>query len=243
MFIRVFENEVQAGQAAAMLIGTQIVTKPDSVIGLATGSSPVTAYQELVRLCQAGVVDWSRVSTFNLDEYIGLAPEHHQSYRYFMMKNLFGKINMRPEAIHMPDGTAVNPAEECMAYERAIRAVGGIDLQLLGLGRNGHIGFNEPSTCFSTLTHIVDLTEDTINANSRFFEKSADVPKKAISMGVGTIMQARQIVMLVTGTDKARAVLSMVQGMIDPKCQASILQTHAHVTVLLDRAAATALNR
>jgi len=243
MLIRVFENEVQAGQAAALLIGAQIVRKPDSVIGLATGSSPVTAYLELVRMCQAGVVDWSRVTTFNLDEYVGLAPDHHQSYRAFMMKNLFSKVNIRPEAIHVPNGIAANPAEECLTYERTIRAAGGVDLQLLGLGRNGHIGFNEPDTLFSTLTHVVDLTDDTIDANARFFVKRSDVPKQAISMGVGTIMQARQIIMLVTGTDKARAVSGMVQGMIDPKCQGSILQAHSNVTVLLDRAAATALNR
>ena len=243
MFVRVFENEVQAGQAAALLIGAQIVRKPDSVIGLATGSSPVNAYQELARMYQAGVVDWSRVTTFNLDEYIGLAPDHNQSYRSFMMKNLFSKVNMRLEAIHVPNGSAAKPVEECLTYERAIRAAGGIDLQLLGLGRNGHIGFNEPDTLFTTLTHVVDLSDDTLNANSRFFDKPGDVPKQAISMGVGTIMQARQIVMLVTGTDKARAVLGMVQGMIDPKCQGSILQAHANVTILLDRAAATALNR
>ena len=243
MVIRVFDHEVQAGQAAAMLVAAQIIRKPDSVIGLATGSSPLQAYQELVRMYQAGIVDWSRVITFNLDEYHGLSPDHSQSYRSFMLKHLFGKINMQPEAIHVPNGTAANPAEECLAYERAIRAAGGIDLQLLGLGRNGHIGFNEPGSSFSTLTHVVNLTEDTADANARFFDKMTDVPKQALSMGVGTIMQARQIIMLVTGSGKARAVSGMVNGAIDPKCPGSILQIHANVTVLLDCAAATALNR
>ena len=159
-----------------------------------------------------------------------------------MMKNLFGKVNMRPEAIHVPNGQAADPAAECLAYERDIRAAGGVDLQLLGLGRNGHIGFNEPASEFVPLTHVVDLTEDTIDANARFFSKTSDVPKQALSMGIGTIMQARQIVMIVTGANKARAVRAMVQGAIDPQCQGSILQAHAHVTVLLDRPAAAALN-
>ncbi|MEA4888488.1 MAG: glucosamine-6-phosphate deaminase [Clostridiaceae bacterium] len=242
MNIRVFDNELQAGQAAALLIAAQIMAKPESVIGLATGSTPLQAYQELARLYQAGVLDWGRVTTFNLDEYLGVAPDHDQSYRNFMMRNLFSKVNMRPEAIHVPNGKAADPAAECLAYERDIRAAGGVDLQLLGLGRNGHIGFNEPASEFVPLTHVVDLTDDTIDANARFFSKAADVPKQALSMGIGTIMQARQVVMIVTGANKARAVRAMVQGAIDPQCQGSILQAHAHVTVLLDRPAAAALN-
>lgn len=241
MNIRVFENEVQAGQAAALLIASQILAKPDSVVGLATGSTPLQAYQELVRLYQAGVLDWGRVTTFNLDEYLGLAADHEQGYRNFMVRNLFGKINMRPDAIHVPNGLAADAAAECLAYERAIRAAGGIDLQLLGLGRNGHIGFNEPARFFTPLTHVIDLTPDTIEANARFFGKAAEVPRQALSMGIGTIMQAGKIVMLVTGAHKARAVQAMVQGPIDPQCPGSILQTHARVTVLLDRPAATAL--
>ncbi|MBP8989036.1 MAG: glucosamine-6-phosphate deaminase [Clostridia bacterium] len=242
MNIRVFDNERQAGLAAAYLIAAQIVGKSEAVIGLATGSTPIPAYQELIRLTQAGVLDWSRVTTFNLDEYVGLPGDHEQSYRAFMMKNLFDKVNIRKEAIHIPNGMAEDLTEECIAYERAIQARGGIDLQLLGLGRNGHIGFNEPDQVFSTMTHVVNLTEDTIEANARFFSRSEDVPRQAISMGIGTIMKARKIVMLATGAQKARAVRSMICQAVDPACPASILQLHADVTVLLDHAAATALN-
>ncbi len=242
MHIQVFDNELKAGQAAAMLIAAQILSDPESVIGLATGSTPLPAYQELVRLTQNGILDWSRVTTFNLDEYVGLPGDHEQSYRAFMMKNLFGKVNIKPEAIHVPNGIAADPGAECLAYERAIRQTCGINLQLLGLGRNGHIGFNEPDTDFTTLTHVVDLTEDTIDANARFFEKASDVPRQAMSMGIGTIMQAKKIVMLVTGASKARAVRSMICNPVDPHCPGSVIQLHANAVVLLDRAAATALN-
>ncbi|NLM76479.1 MAG: glucosamine-6-phosphate deaminase [Ruminococcaceae bacterium] len=242
MNIRVFENDRQAAQAAACMIAAQILSKPAAVIGLATGGTPVPAYQELVRLTNAGVLDWSRVTTFNLDEYLGLPGDHDQSFKYFMMKHLFNKVNIAPESIHIPDGMAADPTEACMSYERAIREQGGIDLQLLGIGRNGHIGFNEPADAFSPITHVVDLTEDTIEANARFFASSADVPRQALSMGVGTIMQARSIVMLVTGTEKARAVRSMICEPVSPSCPASVLQLHANVTILLDSPAATAMN-
>ncbi|MDW7656015.1 MAG: glucosamine-6-phosphate deaminase [Bacillota bacterium] len=242
MIIRVFDNEMQAGQAAALMIAAQILGEPASVLGLATGGTPVMTYHELVRLTVGGILDWSRVTTFNLDEYQGLPGEHDQSFRFFMMKNLFDKVNIKPDSIHIPDGVAEDPATECLTYERLIRESGGIDLQLLGLGRNGHIGFNEPATSFSPLTHVVDLTEDTIQDNARFFNKSDQVPQQALSMGIGTIMKARKIVMLVTGAAKARAVRSMICGPVDPRCPGSILQLHAAVTVLLDRPAATALN-
>ena len=241
MNIRVFDNEAQAGQAAALVIGAQIVKNPDSVIGLATGSTPVLAYQELVRLTKQGILDWNHVTTFNLDEYLGLAGDHEQSYRAFMMKNLFGKVNIQPDAIHIPDGMAKDPEAASLAYERTINTRGGIDLQLLGLGRNGHIGFNEPGSYFTTRTHIVDLTEDTINANARFFANPSDVPRRAMTMGIGTIMQSKAILMLVTGAEKARAVRCMVCNPVDPQCPGSVLQLHANVTVFLDRPAATAM--
>lgn len=243
MNIRVYDNEAQAGQAAATLITAQILRKPESVIGLATGSTPLDTYNHLIMMTQKKILDWSRVITFNLDEYVGLPGDHPQSYFDFMKKKLFDQVNIRPEAINIPDGMAEDIDAECLAYERKIRQAGGIDLQLLGIGSNGHIGFNEPDTVFSTRTHCAALTEETIESNARFFNKAADVPSKAISMGVGTIMQAWQIVLLATGSNKARAVAAMVQGDIDPQCQASILQTHPNVTVLLDRAAAVALNR
>lgn len=242
MNIRVFENELQASQATALLLAAQILDKPASVLGLATGSTPLKTYQELIRLSGNGILDWSQVTTFNLDEYLGLAGDHEQSYRHFMMKNLFGKVNMRPEAINVPNGIAADPAVECMEFERRIRQAGGVDLQLLGIGRNGHIGFNEPDTKFTTLTQVVDLTEDTIDANARFFADAADVPRQAISMGIGTIMRAKKIVLLAMGADKARAVRSMVCNPVDPACPASVLQLHGNVTILLDRPAATALS-
>lgn len=243
MKIKVLENEVLVGQAAALIIAAQILRKPDSVLGLATGSTPIDTYQELVRLSKSGILDWSRITTFNLDEYCGLNPDHNQSYINFMQQHLFSKINLRPEAVNIPDGMAADPEAECLAYERKIKEAGGIDLQLLGIGRNGHIGFNEPAELFSSRTHVVDLSEDTIDANSRFFTKAQDVPRQAMSMGTGTIMQAKSVILLATGSNKARAVASMVQGQISPQCPASILQAHPAVTVLLDRQAAVALNR
>jgi glucosamine-6-phosphate deaminase len=243
MNIRVFDNEAQAGEAAATLITAQVLRKPESVIGLATGSTPLDTYHHLIKLTQKKILDWSRVTTFNLDEYVGLPADHPQSYLEFMKNKLFNQINIRPEAINIPDGMADDIAAECLSYERKIRQAGGIDLQLLGIGRNGHIGFNEPNTVFATRTHCAELTEDTIAANARFFSNAADVPRKAVSMGIGTIMRSWQIVLLATGSNKARAVAAMVQGDVDPQCQASILQTHSNVTILLDRAAAVALSR
>ncbi len=243
LIIRVFERTENAGQAGAMLIGGQMIRKPDSIFGLATGSTPVTTYKQLIKMTDDKLLDWNRVTTFNLDEYVGLPGDHEQSYKTFMKAKLFDFVNIRPEAIHIPDGMAEDPGAECMAYERKIREAGGIDLQLLGIGRNGHIGFNEPSDVFKTLTHCVDLSDDTIEANARFFSQPSRVPRQAISMGVGTIMKAWQIVLIATGSDKARAVAAMVQGPIDPQCPASILQTHPRVTVLLDRAASVALSR
>jgi glucosamine-6-phosphate deaminase len=160
-----------------------------------------------------------------------------------MSKNLFDQTNIRPEAIHIPDGLARDPEQACLAYERQIRASGGIDIQLLGLGRNGHIGFNEPDTVFVAMSRVIDLTPDTIEANARFFASAQEVPRQALSMGIGTIMAARRIIMLVTGANKARAVRAMINGPVDPACPGSILQVHADVTVLLDRASAAALTR
>lgn len=243
MNIRVFENSMLASQAAACLMGAQVLRNPSAVLGLATGSTPIPAYRELVRMTQSGVLDFSRVTTFNLDEYVGLDHEHEQSYYYFMMEHLFSKINIKKASIHVPSGIADDVSNECIAYEQAILASGGIDLQLLGLGRNGHIGFNEPAETFTSRTHVVSLTEDTIEANARFFDDRSEVPKQAISMGVGTIMKARSIVMLVTGASKARAARNMICGPVSPSCPASILQLHPAAVVLLDRQAASTLNQ
>lgn len=242
MVIQVFENEQQVAKAGAAIIAAQILAEPQSVLGLATGSTPIELYSELVKLYEDGVISFAEVTTFNLDEYLGLDRHHDQSYFQFMVDHFFGKINILPDSIHIPDGTAVDPHAECERYEQAIADANYIDLQLLGLGRNGHIGFNEPASFFQKATHVTDLTEDTITANARFFENGEEVPRQAISMGIGSIMEAERILLLATGASKAEAVKAMVEGHIDPLCQASILQIHPDVTILLDQEAASLLS-
>ncbi|MDD5899253.1 MAG: glucosamine-6-phosphate deaminase [Clostridia bacterium] len=241
MQILVYENAAQVGQAAATLIAAQVLSKPDSVLGLATGSTPIPTYQELSRLCKAGVVDFSRVRSFNLDEYCNLPVEHEQSYHSFMKENLFDHINIDLNSTRVPDGNAADPQKECTEYDAAIAQAGGIDVQILGIGRNGHIGFNEPGDSFVYGCHIVNLTQSTIEANRRFFDSEADVPRQAISLGIGSIVNARRILLLATGADKAQAIHDSVLGDIDPRCQASILRTHKDVIFLLDKAAASLL--
>ncbi len=228
-------------RAAAAVIAVQVRARPDSVLGLATGSTPVGAYKELVRLCREEGLDFSRVVTYNLDEYLGLPPDNAQSYNYFMWEHLFRHVNIRAKNVHLPPSQPADAARACQDYDRSIEAAGGIDLQLLGIGHNGHIGFNEPDFYLRTETHLVALTEDTIAANSRFFEDPALVPRAAITMGVGTIMKARHIVLMAAGADKAEIVARMVEGPVTTEAPASILQMHPHVTVLLDRAAAAVL--
>jgi len=222
---------------AARLIARLLKEKPDAMLGLATGSTPLPLYRALVDM----QLDWSRVRTFNLDEYLGLAPEHPQSYHHFMWENLFRHVNIRPENVHIPDGLAADVPAFCADYEARIRAVGGIDLQLLGIGRNGHIGFNEPGTPFDMTTHVVDLAEDTIQANSRFFDSIDQVPKQAVSMGIASIMKSKTILLLAFGEQKADAVAKMVNGPVREDLPASILQKHADVIVIADEAAASKL--
>ena len=236
-----YDEPEQACRAAAILIGAQLVVKPDSVLGLATGSSPVPAYQELIRLNRDGIIDFSRATSFNLDEYVGIPEDHPCSYHRFMDEQLFGHVNMRRSAIHVPDGNAEDLTETAAAYDRAIAAAGGIDIQLLGIGRNGHIGFNEPSDRFIDGTHVISLSASTIEANKRFFTSEAEVPRQAITLGIGGIMRARQILLIATGAAKAQAIRDTVYGDVTPRVQASILRNHAHVTLLLDRAAASLL--
>ena len=238
MTIQVFENEEQVAIAGAALVAAQLLEDPYSVLGLPTGSTPLGVYSELIQLFDNGVISFAEAVAFNLDEYIGLEPDHEQSYSQFLHTNLFDSVNFRDENIRLVRGAVVNPAEECERYEQAITEAGGISLQLLGIGRNGHIGFNEPAAHFEKTTHVVDLTEDTIAANSRFFEHADDVPRQAISMGIGTIMDAEKIILVATGESKAEAVRAMCKGQIDPNCPASILQIHPNVTVLLDPQAA-----
>ena len=241
MRIQIFDTAEQVGQAAAMLLGAQLLRKPDSVLGLATGSSPIPIYDALARLYERGVLDFSRATTFNLDEYIGLPAEHPQSYRYFMQQHLFSRVNIRPEATHIPNGCAPDMAAEAAAYDEAIRQAGGLDVQLLGIGRNGHIGFNEPGDCFISRCHVVDLSESTIAANARFFDAAAEVPRQAISLGIGRIMEARQVLLVATGESKREAIAQTISGNITAKVQASILQTHPNVLLLLDRNAAAGI--
>lgn len=235
MEFHVYESAKAACEAAGMLLGAQITRKGDSVLGLATGSTPIPAYETLVRWYEHGVIDFDRIVTFNLDEYVGINHKNPLSYHAFMQEHLFSKVNIRPENVHLPSGHSAAAAE---AYDAAIRAAGGIDIQLLGIGRNGHIGFNEPAEDFTYGTHVVTLAESTIEANARFFKSPDEVPRQAISMGIGSIMAAKSVVLVATGSDKAEAVYNTIRGPITPKVPASILQLHPCCVILADRLAA-----
>ena len=243
MQLYVYKSADQIAQAAATIIAAQLLRKPESILGLATGSSPIQTYQALIGMHKAGVLDFSRAKSFNLDEYVGIDPNHVCSYHRFMQDNLFSQVNMKPENIHIPDGNAEEIAASAKAYDETIIAAGGIDLQLLGIGRNGHIGFNEPGDTFIFGCHEVELSQSTIEANTRFFESEADVPRSAVSLGIGAIMQARQVLLIATGADKAEAIRQAIEGDVSPQCQASILRTHPNVIFLLDEAAASLLHQ
>lgn len=243
MQIHVFQNSAQVGQAAATIIAAQLLRKPDSILGLATGSSPFPTYQNLIAMHQAGVLDFAQAVSFNLDEYVGINPNHVCSYHRFMQDNLFSQVNMKPENIHIPDGNAADLSAAAKAYDAAILAAGGIDLQLLGIGRNGHIGFNEPGEEFVYGCHVVKLSQSTIKANTRFFDSEAEVPRSAVSLGIGSIMQAHQVLLIATGADKAEAVRHAIEEDVSPQWQASILRTHPDVVFLLDEAAASLLSK
>lgn len=232
----------EASLLAARAVAKQLQRKPDSVLGLATGRTPQRLYAELVRLHQEEGLDFSRAITFNLDEYIGLPPDHPQSYRYFMEENLFAHVNIPPENTHLPDGMAGDLQAECREYEEAIRQAGGIDLQVLGLGSNGHIGFNEPTGSLNSRTWIKILSENTIRDNSAFFERAEDVPHHCITMGIGTIMDARHCLVLAFGPRKARAVHAMVEGPVTAVWPCSILQMHPRTTAILDTPASARLD-
>ena len=222
---------------AANIISAQIIGKPDSVLGLATGSTPIGAYKELVLRCKNGDLDFSDISTVNLDEYRGLKRDNDQSYYYFMNHHLFDHINIDKSRTNVPDGTEPDADKECDRYEKLIDSLGGIDLQLLGLGHNGHIGFNEPAEDYPKTTHCVDLQESTIEANKRFFASADDVPRQAYTMGIGTIMKAKKILVVVSGADKAEIVKKAFFGPVTPKVPASILQFHPDVTIVADEEA------
>ena len=226
---------------AANLISAEVIRKPDCVLGLATGSTPVGTYKQMVAWHQHGDFSFKGVRSVNLDEYRGLAPTHDQSYRYFMQTNFFDHIDILPENTNVPDGLAADPEAECARYDQLIRSLGYADLQLLGMGRNGHIGFNEPGKNFVKETHVVDLAESTIDANARFFAARDDVPRQAFTMGIGCIMAARRILLLVSGADKADAAYNAFCGPITPECPGSILQLHNDVVLVGDKAALSKL--
>ena len=217
---------------AANIISAQVIYKPDCVLGLATGGTPVGTYQQLVEWFQKGDLSFAEVRSVNLDEYLGLSPHHEQSYRYFMNENFFNHINIRPENTFVPDGCAKNLDAACKAYDAHIEAVGGIDLQLLGIGLDGHIGFNEPDDVFVKNTHVVTLDPSTIRANARFFENEAQVPRRAITMGMVSIMQAKKIVLIANGAAKRDILEKAFFGPITPRIPASILQLHPDITVI-----------
>ncbi|MPM46024.1 Glucosamine-6-phosphate deaminase 1 [bioreactor metagenome] len=242
MRILVCKNYDEMSKKAAQMILSQVTLKPNSVLGLATGSTPVGMYKELVKMYNDKLIDFSEVSTFNLDEYYNLPKTSDQSYDYFMRVNLFNHINVKNENIHIPNGMASNIELECETYDKQIKESGGVDIQVLGIGHNAHIGFNEPTINFERGTHLVDLKESTIEANARFFEKIEDVPKKAITMGTGSIFKARKIMLLACGDSKADAIYNTVYGKVIPEVPASILQFHNDIVLILDEAAASKLN-
>jgi len=231
-----------ASTAAANILASFVSASPKGVLGLATGSTPEGAYAKLIEMHSAGKVDFSNIISFNLDEYHPIEKTNNQSYDYFMRKNLFSNVNINPDNVHLPNGEAKDPLAECIAYEAKIAAAGGIGLQLLGIGNNGHIGFNEPAPFFPKSTNYVELEASTIEANSRFFDDANQVPKHALTMGIGTIFAAKQILMVVAGAHKADIIEKAVFGNIDPQLPASILQLHPDVTFVLDTDAATKIS-
>ena len=237
MKIIVCENYAEMSARAAELIADLVKAKPDCVLGLATGSTPVGMYKELIAKNTAGEISFKDVTTYNLDEYYPIEPTHEQSYRYFMNVNLFDHIDIDKAKTFVPNGLTENPEEEGAAYDAAIEAAGGVDLQVLGIGQNGHIAFNEPDDALIAGTHITSLTDDTIEANSRFFASKEDVPTRAFTMGIGSIMKAKKIILLANGANKHAAIAQMLDDKITTQCPATILKAHPDVYLFCDKAA------
>ncbi|MGG0824558.1 glucosamine-6-phosphate deaminase [Paenibacillus turicensis] len=237
MNIMKFENDHDFARTGSGLIVSLLQSKPKAVLGLATGSSPLGVYAELIEMYRKKLVNFAKATTFNLDEYVGLPSGHSQSYRSFMNQHLFDHINIDINNTYVPNGNAENLQQECESYEKLLEDLGPVDLQLLGIGSNGHIGFNEPDISLTSKTHVVDLLEETRQANARFFNSIDEVPKQAITMGIGSIMKAKQIVLLVRGEEKAEAIYRAVEGPITTECPASLLQSHHNVMVLVDKGA------
>ena len=237
MELIICENYEKMSARAAAIVADVIKGNPACVLGLATGSTPVGMYRKLIEMNKTGEIDFSQVTTVNLDEYYPISPDNDQSYRYFMNVNLFDHVNIDKSRTFVPDGTATDPDEACAAYETLVKQVGPADIQVLGIGQNGHIGFNEPADALEVATHVTGLTESTIQANARFFASVDDVPTKALTMGIGTILSAKKIIILANGAAKAHAVAKMLEGTLDTSCPASMLNLHADVTVICDEAA------
>lgn len=234
MRVIVCENYEKMSEKAAEIVSSQVILKPDCVLGLATGSTPVGMYKKLAEMYSSGYVDFSCVKTFNLDEYYPIKRDNVQSYYSFMYENLFSKINIDLKITHIPNGETDDPECECENYEKMIKQSGGIDLQILGIGQNGHIGFNEPASSLNPRTHLTNLTENTIKANSRFFGSSDDVPKQALTMGISTILSAKKIVLLASGSNKSSVVSALLKGGISTSIPATMLKTHPDVVLICD---------
>ena len=241
MRVYIGKDYEEMSRIAANVLSAQVTMKPDCVLGLATGSTPIGTYKVLIDRCAKGDLDFSQVKSINLDEYVGLSGEHDQSYRYFMNHNLFDHINIDKANTNVPNGLAEDLDAECARYNEIINTLGPIDVQVLGMGHNGHIGFNEPSDIFELETHKVELAQTTIDANARFFANADEVPRQALTMGIKTIMQAKKVLVVVSGKDKAEIVKKAFTGPVTPQVPASILQMHSDVILVADEAAASLL--
>lgn len=241
MNVLIYKDEETISKASGILFAAQVISKPESVLGLATGATALTPYKTMISIYNKGAVSFKKVTTFNLDEYYGLNPKDNTSYHTFMKENLFRHIDIDQANTHFLDGEQKDHEAECLHYEAEIEKAGGIDLQLLGIGSNGHIAFNEPADSFPSISHIVALKESTLNDNSKYFDNPDDMPRHALTMGIGSIMKAKKILIIALGAAKAKAVAAMLKGPVTPNCPASILQMHPDVTVMLDEAAASLL--
>lgn len=241
MLTEIVEDYDSMSRRAADLVAKQINLKPDSVIGFATGSTPLGVYHHLIRMHRDEGLDFSKLTCFNLDEYIGLTPDHAQSYHYFMWENLFRHVNVSPGSVYIPMGMAKDPEKFCTWYEDQIRSSGGIDLQLLGIGVNGHLAFNEPGASLGSRTRVTALTRNTIEANARFFDSPEEVPSKAITMGIGTILESGTLVLMASGINKASVIKATLEGPLMTMMPASAIQLHPEVKVIIDKDAASSL--
>ena len=237
MKVIVCENYEELSNQAAKIVSSQLIVKPNSILGLATGSTPIGLYRNLIEMNQKGEIDFSKVKTFNLDEYYPIKKSNDQSYDYFMNEQLFSQVNIDKKNINIPNGEASDAEAECARYESLLEEIGGVDLQILGIGQNGHIAFNEPDEKLVAVTHLTDLTQNTIEANARFFKSEDEVPKKALTMGMGSILKAKKIVIMANGANKAKAVAELMDDMISTSNPATMLKVHSDVTLICDKEA------